>query len=117
MSLLLRNGDYVFDERDGFLQCGGAEALMERVLFKLQARRSGCVFFPELGSRLYRLAQEKSTQRLALAKEYVEEALRAEQDLQVDALSWDEARALLTVQLRWQGEERPLILKLHPGGS
>ena len=55
MALLLRGGDYVPDEMGGLRTVEGAEEVLQRVLFQLQARRGSFPFLPELGSRLYRL--------------------------------------------------------------
>lgn len=48
MGLCLRNGDYVPDGRGGLRQAEGQEALLERVLFRLTARRGTFPFLPEL---------------------------------------------------------------------
>ena len=39
MELWLKNGDYVPDGKGGFVQLEGEEALLQRVLFRLCARR------------------------------------------------------------------------------
>ena len=59
MALLLKDGDYVVDERGGLRTVEGAQDLLQRVLFRLQARRGSFPFLPELGSRLYLLPREK----------------------------------------------------------
>ena len=59
MALLLRGGDYVPDEMGGLRTVEGAEEVLQRVLFQLQARRGSFPFLPELGSRLYLLPREK----------------------------------------------------------
>ena len=53
MELLIRDGDYVPDGSGGFLRLEGAQELLERVLFRLVARRGGMPFLPELGSLLH----------------------------------------------------------------
>ena len=57
MGLCLRNGDYVPDGRGGLRRAEGQEALLERVLFRLTARRGTFPFLPELGSRLFELSR------------------------------------------------------------
>ena len=57
MGLSLREGDYVPDGTGGLRRTGGQEALLERVLFRLTARRGSFPFLPELGSRLWQLGQ------------------------------------------------------------
>ena len=54
MELKLINGDYVPDGMGGVVRCAGADALLERVLFRLTARRGQFPLLPDLGSRLYR---------------------------------------------------------------
>ena len=52
METKLLNGDYVPDGLGGVARCQGADALLERVLFRLTARRGQFPPLPELGSRL-----------------------------------------------------------------
>lgn len=59
MELRLEQGDYVPNGAGGFQRLEGAEALLQRVLFRLTARRGQFPFLPELGSRLYQLGREK----------------------------------------------------------
>lgn len=117
MSLRLRDGDYVSAESGDFVHCNESEEILERVLFKLTARRGQFPLLPELGSLLYRLPQEKPSARGALAKQYVEQALADEEELAVERVDWDENTALLTAQLRWQGERLPVPLRLERGGN
>ena len=83
MELRLEQGDYVPNGAGGFQRLEGAEALLQRVLFRLTARRGQFPFLPELGSRLYQLGREKPSAREALALQYVTEALVQEPDLAV----------------------------------
>lgn len=59
MELKIRNGDYIADGIGGERRADGAEALLERALFRLSVRRGSFPFLPELGSELYRLGHEK----------------------------------------------------------
>lgn len=52
MELELKNGDYLADGVGGLRRVGGREALLQRVLFRLTARRGGFPFWETLGSRL-----------------------------------------------------------------
>ena len=52
MELELRNGDYVSDGAGGLRRLEGDQALLQRVLFRLTARRGQFPFLEELGSRL-----------------------------------------------------------------
>lgn len=100
MELALRDGEYLSDS--GTLE--GSEALLQRVLFRLTARRGGFPLLPSLGSRLYTLGQERGGKRLSAARQYVAEAL-AEEPVSVTAVSLSQAvggRLRLTVELLCQ---------------
>lgn len=107
MGLCLRNGDYVPDGRGGLRRAEGQEALLERVLFRLTARRGAFPFLPELGSRLWRLGQVPAADRQSAAEQYVAEALAEEPGLVVEEVAMAETgggRARVTVSFIWQGE-------------
>lgn len=113
MELRLEQGDYVPNGAGGFQRLEGAEALLQRVLFRLTARRGQFPFLPELGSRLYQLGREKPSAREALALQYVTEALAQEKDLAVlrTALTQEGAgAAVLQVELEWRGA--PLAIQV-----
>ena len=78
MELKIRNGDYIADGIGGERRADGAEALLERALFRLSVRRGSFPFLPELGSELYRLGHEKPSARAAAAKLYTAAALAEE---------------------------------------
>ena len=78
MELKIRNGDYIADGIGGKRRADGAEALLERALFRLSVRRGSFPFLPELGSELYRLGHEKPSARAAAAKLYTAAALTVE---------------------------------------
>lgn len=105
---MVRDGDYLPDGRGGLRRAEGKEELLQRVLWKLTARRGSFPFLPGLGSRLYRLAGEKPGQRQALAEQYVAEALAGETGLTVTGVELAPAGdggAALTVRLRWKGQD------------
>lgn len=105
MEARIHDGDYIPDGLGGVVRCQGAEALLERVLFRLTARRGGLPPLPELGSRLYLLGREPAQQRLSAARQYVAEAL-AEEDVTVADVSLapeGQNRMRLTVRLDYQG--------------
>lgn len=107
MEAKLCNGDYIADGLGGVERCAGTDALLERVLFRLTARRGQFPPLPELGSRLYLLGREPVPQRLSAARQYVAEAL-AEEDVSVSEVILTPAgdgRARLMVYLTSQGEE------------
>ena len=67
MELELQNGDYVPDGIGGVRRVSGREALAQRIIFRLTARRGSFPFWPELGSRLYQLGSLLASQRAAAA--------------------------------------------------
>ena len=102
---ILQNGDYRLS--GGNIQYAeGAEAILERVLFRLRARRGRFPFYEELGSRLWQLSSLSPGQRPSAAEQYVAEALAGESGLRVTevSLAQEGDRGLLTVRLDWQGE-------------
>lgn len=105
MSMRIKDGDYIPDGSGSFYQLSDKEELLGRVLFRLTARRGAFPFLPELGSRLYRLGQEKTSRRAALAKQYVEEALADEEGLCVQDVEWKEESGALIVHLNWREEQ------------
>ena len=106
MERVLHGGDYVPDGAGGLLTRTGGEEALARVLFRLTARRGGCPFLPNLGSRLYQLSREKPSARRSLAAQYVAEALEEEPELRVRSVEWEPRgeTGLLTVRMDWQGE-------------
>ena len=103
----IKNGDYIPDGLGGVVRCEGAEAVLERVLFRLTARRGGLPFLPRLGSRLYLLSREPAVQRFSAAQQYVAEALAEEpvNITDVELIALGEGRTQLTVWLDYQGTE------------
>ena len=106
MELMIRNGDYVA-EGTGLRRVSGREALLQRVLFRLTARRGSFPFRESLGSRLWQLGQLPAAARQTAAKQYVAEALAEEPDVAVESVTLMEqdGRAVLLAELS-QGEER-----------
>ena len=99
----LRDGDYYPDGQGGFAAAAGGEEVLERVLFRLMARRGQFPLLPEVGSRLYLLPREKASARQAMATSYAAEALAGE-NVTVTRTDWDQESRRLTVWLTWQGE-------------
>ena len=112
MELRLEQGDYVPNGAGGFQ----AEALLQRGLFRLTARRGHFPFLPELGSRLYQLGREKPSAREALALQYVTEALVQEPDLAVMGAELTETapgQAALRADLNWQGASLSVAVEVR----
>ena len=103
--LMLNDGDFVPNGSGDFCRLEGSQALLQRVLFKLTARRGSFPFLPELGSQLYRLGHEKTGARQALCAQYVRQAL-ADEDVSVTAVHYSQAGDLaqIDVILQWQGQ-------------
>ena len=108
MELKLQNGDYVPDGVGGLLRVEGREALLQRAVFKLTARRGAFPFLPELGSRLHRLGKVPPAQRQAAAAQYAAEALEG---AEVDAETYAAVMAL-TVDCVWRGEALPVTVEI-----
>lgn len=106
MMLQMRNGDYIPGRAGGYVRLEGAEALLMRVLFRLQCRRGALPMLPALGSRLWQLRRALPSARRTLAMAYCAEALR---ELPVTVTGVElteqpEGRLDLTVLLRWEGQ-------------
>lgn len=105
MEFLIRDGDYVPDGRGGLRTLEGEQEVLQRVLFRLSARRGGFGFLPELGSRLHLLFREKPGERSAAAHRYVCQALEPETEVKVTEtrlIQRKDGTAELTVWLEWQ---------------
>lgn len=115
MELTLRNGDYVSDGAAGLCRVQGKEALLQRVLFRLSAKRGMFPFWETLGSRLWQLGQVPVAGRQAAAKQYVAEALAEEQGLCVEDvfLSQNGETAALTAELSCEGERLSVTMELR----
>ena len=107
MEARIQNGDYIPDGLGGVVRCQGTDALLERVLFRLTARRGGLPLLPDLGSRLYLLTREPAAQRSSAARQYVAEALSEEAVAVTDVILTPEGqgRVRVKVLLEYQGAE------------
>lgn len=112
MELRIHDGDYIPDGLGGVVRCQGADALLERVLFRLTARRGGLPPLPRLGSRLYLLAREPAAQRPSAARQYVAEALAEEPVTVTDVTLSPEGgdRIRMRVALDYEGTELSVSL-------
>lgn len=108
----LIQGDYVPDGLGGIEQCQGSEALLQRVLFRLAARRGQFPLLPRMGSQLYLLSRESAVNRASAARKFVAEAL-AEEDVAVTDVTLSPAgagRIHLAVLLNYQGSDLSITL-------
>ena len=97
MAMRLVDGDYVTDERGGFEEVAGTDAVMQRVLLKLKARRGGFPLMPGFGSRFYLLTREKPSGRQRAAEQYANEALADENAVEIKSVSVKEKDGVLQV--------------------
>lgn len=117
MELKIRNGDYIADGIGGERRADGAEALLERALFRLSVRRGSFPFLPELGSELYRLGHEKPSARAAAAKLYTAAALAEETALTVSGVSLERKGDLLLLRAALLYEGETLEVSVRIGGE
>ena len=116
MELRLKEGDYVPDGLGGFQRLEGREALVQRLMFRLQAHRGALPFWETMGSRLWQLGRFPPEQRQAAAVQFVSEALEEEEGLVVESVVVrEETPGVLSVraELRYQGEVLPLDLEIR----
>ena len=100
----------------GLRRVGGREALLQRVLFRLTARRGSFPFREDLGSRLWELGRVSAPERRSAARQYVTEALEAE-PVSVEDVDLEQGRdgtAAVTVYLRYEGEDLPVTVEVRP---
>lgn len=112
--LRLRNSDYVVGS--GTLQCvSGKEALLQRILFRLTARRGRFPFLPELGSQLWQLSHVPAAQRQSAAEAFVAEALSDEAVSveRVELIDGENGVMNMMVRLVYQGEELAVTLNIQ----
>ena len=94
----------------------GETELVQRVLFKLTARREGFPFIPELGSELYRLGRASAHGRNSAAEQYVRQALGDETELEITGVSLEDADDglyKLSVRLQYNGQNIDLSLTVQ----
>lgn len=111
--LQMTHGDFVPDGAGDFCRLEGSRALVQRVLFKLTARRGAFPFLPKLGSQLHTLGREKESARQALCMQYVRQALE-EEDVTVTDVTYtaQQGQARVKVYLQWQGTPLEVTAKL-----
>ena len=102
------------DRLGGVVRLDNEQALLQRVLYRLTARRGGFPLLPELGSELYRLGRELPGERLSAARQYVAQALEPEEVTVKDVKlsSAREGQMDLTVELLYQGRDLSVALTI-----
>ncbi len=118
MELKMKDGDYMADGAGGVLRLRGDQAALQRVLFRLTARREGFPLLPDMGSRLWQLGRVPPSRRLGAACQYVTEALKVEPGLSVEdvALSERGTGGLdVAVRLRLNGKAAVVSVSVEGG--
>lgn len=110
MELMVRDGDYVSDERGDFRRAEGSGELIQRVLWKLSIPRGSFPLLLDLGSGLHLLGRQKPSRRESMARQYVAQALADEPELTVTGVELD-GDGGLRVQLEHRGEELELTME------
>lgn len=116
MELKLKNGDYVPDGVGGLLRVSGKEALLQRVLYKLTARRGQFPFWEDLGSQLWKLGRVAAAKRQSAAEQYVAEALAEEAGLTVRSVTLADrggGMTAVTVGLDYGGEALSVTMEVR----
>ena len=116
MELKLQNGDYVPNGAGGLERVTGQEELLQRVLFRLIARRGAFPFQETLGSRLWQLGRTGTATRQSAAEQYVAEALEEETGLRVDAVTLTEKGGgvtELTAEMTYEGQALSVTLEIQ----
>ena len=116
MELELKNGDYLADGVGGLRRVGGREALLQRVLFRLTARRGGLPLWGAPGGRPLGAGPGPPPPRRSAARQYVTEAL-AEEPVTVEDVTLYQGRdggAAVTARLRYEGEDLPVTVEVLP---
>ena len=106
--LMLVNGDYV-PQGNGLQSAKGDEAVLQRMLMKLTARRGQFPFMENFGSRLWTL------DRQAAAEQYVLEALRDEPGLMVEQVTLAENGGKASLTVNAVKDERRLTAEVALG--
>lgn len=104
--LRIADGDYVCPGGSAE-RLTGSGALIQRVLYRLTARRGMFPFLPTLGSTLYRLGAAPPNERASAAEAAVREALAEEAELSVDRVTLSDmggGQYHLHVDGTWSGE-------------
>ena len=106
MELKIRGGDYVL-LNGGFERAFLIDEILERVLFKLAARRGCFVLIPELGSGLHTLLKMPRAQWQSAAYQLAVEALEDEPvSVRSVLLSEDgDGQLSVSVKLNYEGED------------
>ena len=114
MELKLRDGDYVAGG-NALQHVSGKDALLQRVLFRLTARRGNFPFLPELGSRLWQLSRLPAAQQKSAAEAFVAEALQEEtvSVRNVELREGEDGVMQLAVRLDYEGEELSVAMTIQ----
>lgn len=105
MELKLVNGDYALSGGGGFSRAYGVDALPNRILFRLTARRGGFELMPDMGSLLWLLPSKPRSLWQQYAWSAVAEALEQE-PVTLTAVTVEErnGRLFVAAELKYMDE-------------
>ena len=98
MEIQLFDGDYV-RSGSGVKELGGTDEMLERIAFRLKARRGGFALLPEFGSRLYELARIKKSERRLAAEQFIRQAMADETDVDIRSIRVEEEAGVMKIDL------------------
>lgn len=100
---------------NGLQSAKGDEAVLQRMLMKLTARRGQFPFMENFGSRLWTLDRLRPADRQAAAEQYVLEALRDEPGLMVEQVTLAENGGKSSLTVNAVKDERRLTAEMALG--
>lgn len=113
MEIKFVDGAYVADECGDFETVSGKEEILQRILFKLTAHRGGFPLLPELGSRLFLLPREKSSDRENAARQFIMEALQEEELVVLETIKMLQVDDRIELTLWFRYDDTPLKMHLE----
>lgn len=73
---------------------------MQRLAMRLGARRGSFPLQPDYGSRLWTLGRLSPSQRASAARQYIAEALRDEEGVEIESVDYTHAESRARIDLR-----------------
>ena len=115
MEIALNNGEY--EAAGGTLRTvTGLEEILQRVVYRLKARRGGFPLLPDVGSRLYTLPRVPEKQRQSAARQFVREALADETDIRIGTVTAKEEAGVMQIAVELRRAEDSALVTVEIGG-
>ena len=107
------DGDYV-RSGNAVRELSGTDEMLERVAFRLRAKKGGFALLPELGSRLYELSRIKRSERRLAAEQFIRQALEDEPDVELKAVEVEEEDGVIRidVEIAWDGIKHKMRMEV-----